>query len=181
MIHLVLGGARSGKSRHAQQAALALTDAPVYVATSRRWDDDHAARIERHKSDRGIEWTTIEDERTLAHVTLKGRVVVIDCLTLWLTNLFLDQQQHVDAVREAARAEIDRVAAIDATWILVSNEIGLAPHAMTESGRKFVDLQGFVNQDVAARASTVTLMVAGLPLHVRGHGIVALPALASLP
>lgn len=175
MIHLVLGGARSGKSRHAQAAALALTDRPIYLATSRRFDDDHAARIERHKADRDARWTNVEDEKVLAHAAFSGRVVVVDCVTLWITNFFLDLKQDIDAARAAAQAELDRVAAIDATWILVSNEMGLAPHAMTESGRKFVDLQGFVNQDVAARARTVTLMVAGLPLHVRGRGIVAEP------
>jgi adenosylcobinamide kinase/adenosylcobinamide-phosphate guanylyltransferase len=167
VITLILGGARSGKSRHAQALARSLSATPVYLATSRRWDDDHAARIERHRRDRGPEWTTREDERTLAHPDLAGRVVVVDCLTLWLTNLILDLGSDVDRARTEANRELDRLAAIDATWILVSNEVGMSLHAETELGRKFVDLQGFVNQDVAARADAVTWMVAGLPVVVR--------------
>lgn len=171
MITLIIGGARSGKSRHAQTLARGLSAAPVYLATSRRWDDDHAARIERHRRERGPEWTTREDERTLAHPDLAGRVVVVDCLTLWLTNLLFDGEHEVacgvDRARAEANREIERLAAIDATWILVSNEVGMSLHAETELGRKFVDLQGFVNQDVAARADAVTWMVAGLPVAVR--------------
>lgn len=168
MIALVIGGARSGKSSYAARVALGLSRAPVVLATSRRWDDDHAARIERHRRERGPEWTTVEEETAIARVDLAGRVVVIDCLTLWLANLFVDAKSNVDAARERARTELARLEAIEATWILVSNELGMAPHADTESGRKFVDLQGFTNQDVAARARAVTLMVAGIPLAVKG-------------
>jgi adenosylcobinamide kinase/adenosylcobinamide-phosphate guanylyltransferase len=167
VITLVLGGARSGKSRHAQALARSLSASPVYLATSRRWDDDHAARIERHRRDRGPEWITRESDRALACDDLAGRVVVVDCLTLWLTNLVIDLGHDVDRVRAEADAELRRVAAIDATWILVSNEVGMSLHPETELGRKFVDLQGFVNQDVAARADAVTWMVAGLPVEVR--------------
>jgi adenosylcobinamide kinase/adenosylcobinamide-phosphate guanylyltransferase len=165
---LVLGGARSGKSRYASELARALTDAPVMLATSRAWDDDHAARIARHKRDRGPEWTTIEEERALARPELEGRVVVVDCVTLWLTNLCADAKWDHDAAHAAALRELERVATIDATWIFVSNELGMAPHAATASARKFVDVQGFLNQAIAARADAVTLMVAGAPLAVKG-------------
>lgn len=167
MITLVIGGARSGKSRHAQSLASHLTTSPVYLATSRRWDDDHAARIERHRQDRGPEWSTLEDERRLAHPELAGRVVVVDCLTLWLTNLFVDCGCEIERARTDANHELSRLASIDATWILVSNEVGMSIHPETELGRKFVDLQGFVNQDVAARADAVTWMVAGIPVPIR--------------
>src|SRR3954471_2186776 len=95
MNRLILGGARSGKSRYAQGLALARSDSPVYLATSRRWDDEHAARIARHQADRDARWTTIEEETTLSRVDLppldsKPRVIVVDCLTLWLTTLFFD-------------------------------------------------------------------------------------------
>ena len=172
MIALVLGGARSGKSRYAATVAKALSPSPVIVATSRVFDADHAARIARHQADRGPEWTTFEEEKAIARAELTGRVVVVDCATLWLTNFFLDAQFDMDATHEATRAELARVAAIDATWIFVSNELGLAPHASTESGRKFVDVQGFLNQDIAARARAVTLMVAGIPLAVKGGDMV---------
>lgn len=172
MIALVLGGARSGKSRYAARVARELSESPVIVATSRIHDADHAARIARHRADRGPEWTTIEEEKAIARVDLAGRVVVVDCATLWLTNLFFDGDRDVDATREVARAEVERMAAIDATWIVVSNELGMSPHAATEVGRKFVDLQGFVNQDVATRAAAVTLMVAGIPMAAKGGDMV---------
>jgi adenosylcobinamide kinase/adenosylcobinamide-phosphate guanylyltransferase len=177
MIALVLGGARSGKSRYAGRVAGELTRSPVMLATSRAWDADHAARIARHRAERGPEWTTIEEETAIARGDLAGRVVVVDCVTLWLTNLFLDAASDLHAAHEAARAELSRAEAIDATWIFVSNELGMAPHAATDMGRKFVDLQGFVNQEIAARAAAVTLMVAGIPVAVKGGDLAA--ALAS--
>ncbi len=182
MIALVLGGTRSGKSRYAARVATELTGSPVIVATSRIVDADHAARIARHRADRGPEWTTIEEDVTIAREDLAGRVVVVDCATLWLTNLFLDARSDADAAHDAARAELARVEAIDATWIFVSNEVGMALHATTEVGRKFVDLQGFVNQDIAARADAVTFMVAGIPVAAKGGDMVlALRARKALP
>jgi adenosylcobinamide kinase/adenosylcobinamide-phosphate guanylyltransferase len=168
MMGFVLGGARSGKSRYAQSIAQGLSSAPVYVATSRRYDDDHAARIARHQRDRGPEWTTIENDRHFALPELAGRVVVVDCITLWLTNTWLDAKQDTEHTLAALGAELEKAAAIDATWLLVSNELGLAPHASTEMGRKFVDLQGFANQAIARAAKAVTFMVAGLPMVVAG-------------
>ena len=168
MFDLILGGARSGKSAYAQRVALGRSPAPVYLATSRPWDDDFSARIARHRADRGPEWTTVEEPRDLARAELAGRVVVVDCVTLWLTNLCADAKWDTEAALAVARAELDRVAAIEAAWILVSNELGTAPHAATEAGRKFVDAQGFINQDIARRARSVVLMVAGCPLPVKG-------------
>lgn len=168
MIHLILGGARSGKSSYAQRRALGLDPAPVYLATSRLWDEDHSARIARHVAGRGPEWTTVEAPRDIARAELGGRVVVVDCVTLWLTNFFVDAKFDADAALAEARAELERALAINATWIFVSNELGMAPHAATESARKFVDAAGFLNQDIARRADAVVLMVAGLPLAVKG-------------
>ena len=165
---LVLGGARSGKSRHAQALALALSPRPLYVATSRVWDDDHAARIERHRRERGPEWRTAECERELAALELAGEVAVIDCVTLWLSNFFSDLGSDVDRCLELARAQVDLLAAIPATLIVVSNELGQGLHASTEVGRKFTDLQGLVNQHIAARADNVAWMVAGIPHYVKG-------------
>lgn len=173
MMGLVLGGARSGKSRYAQRAAQALAPNPVMLATSRAYDDDHAARIARHKAERGPEWTTIEEPRALARPELAGRVVVVDCATLWLTNFFAAAEWKAEPALEAVKGELHRALAIDATWIFVSNELGMSPHAATEVGRKFVDAQGFLNQELAARADVVTLMVAGLPLSVKGGDLAA--------
>ena len=168
MIALIVGGARSGKSRYAQQVAGSLTSSPVMVATSRVYDEDHAQRIARHKADRGSEWTTIEEPKAIARPELSGRVVVVDCVTLWLTNFFADAQWEPTSALAALERELARALAIEATWIFVSNELGMAPHAATESARKFVDVQGFVNQAIAARADAVTLMVAGIPVAVKG-------------
>jgi adenosylcobinamide kinase/adenosylcobinamide-phosphate guanylyltransferase len=143
------------------------------LATSRALDADHAARIARHRAERGPEWETLESETAIALSELAGRVVVVDCATLWLTNLFLDAHQRMDVTLAIARAELARLWDIDATWIFVSNELGMSLHAETESGRKFVDLQGFLNQDLAARAVAVTLMVAGIPLAVKGGPMVS--------
>jgi adenosylcobinamide kinase/adenosylcobinamide-phosphate guanylyltransferase len=167
MIDLILGGARSGKSSYAARTALGLSPSPVYLATSRAADADFAARVARHRSERGPEWTTVEEPRRIARADLAGRVVVVDCATLWLTNLCSDAKWDFDAALEAAKAELDRVEAIDATWIVVSNELGMAPHAEAEVTRKFVDAAGFLNQDVARRARRVVLMVAGLPMAVK--------------
>jgi adenosylcobinamide kinase/adenosylcobinamide-phosphate guanylyltransferase len=168
MIALVLGGARSGKSRYAQRVALELSPSPVMLATSRAWDADHAARIARHRADRTPQWTTIEEEKAIGRSDLAGRVVVVDCVTLWLTNFFVDAAWDPGAAHRAAHAELARAFAVEATWIFVSNEIGLAPHATTESARKFVDVQGLLNQEIAARADAVAFMVAGIPLAVKG-------------
>ncbi len=169
---LVIGGARSGKSRYAEKLARSLSDKPVYLATSRPWDDDHQARIARHRRDRGPEWETIEEQKELSLPDLAGRVVVVDCVTLWLTNFFVDLGQDVDACLSAAQRELDRALARDTTWIFVSNELGQGLHAPTEVGRKFTDLQGFMNQYIAARMDAVALLVAGIPLYVKGSGTV---------
>jgi adenosylcobinamide kinase/adenosylcobinamide-phosphate guanylyltransferase len=173
MIALVVGGARSGKSRYAQHVATSLAEAPVMLATSRAYDEDHAARIARHKADRGPEWTTIEEPMAIARPELAGRVVVVDCVTLWLTNLFADAKWKPEVAHEAARTGLAQALAVEATWIFVSNELGMAPHAATEAARKFVDVHGFVNQEIAARADAVTLMVAGIPLAVKGGDLLA--------
>lgn len=167
---LVLGGARSGKSRYAERLARSLSDRPVYLATSRPWDEDHEARIARHRRDRGPEWETLEEEKHLADRNLTGRVVVVDCVTLWLTNFFVDLKQDVDACLEAAKIELGLALAQDNTWIFVSNELGQGVHAETAAGRKFTDLQGFMNQHIASRVANVTLLVAGIPLHVKTEG-----------
>jgi adenosylcobinamide kinase / adenosylcobinamide-phosphate guanylyltransferase len=168
---LVLGGARSGKSRHAQALALGLSARPLYVATSRVWDADHAERIERHRRERGPEWRTIECELELGALEpeLTGEVAVIDCVTLWLSNFFADMGSDVEPVLERARLQVDRLASFRATLIVVSNELGQGLHAPTEVGRKFTDLQGLVNQHIAARAENVAWMVAGVPLYVKGR------------
>jgi adenosylcobinamide kinase/adenosylcobinamide-phosphate guanylyltransferase len=167
MIHFITGGERSGKSRHAQQLALSLTQTPVYVATARKWDEDFSKRIERHQQERDARWTNLEEEKYLSQLDLFGKVAVIDCVTLWLTNLFADTCYDLTLSLAHAKEEIDRLATLEATLVIISNEIGMGLHATTESGRKFVELQGWTNQHLAALSETVTFMVSGIPLKVK--------------
>src|SRR5699024_1255494 len=161
MIYLITGGQRSGKSSYAQELALSLTDEPVYVATARIWDGDFQARVERHKQDRDERWTTMEVEKALGSLDLDGKVAVIDCITLWLTNFFMDTDQNIDRSMELAKSELKKLFQKDGALILVTNEIGMGTHAATESGRKFADMQGWMNQFIAKQADEVTLMVSG--------------------
>jgi adenosylcobinamide kinase/adenosylcobinamide-phosphate guanylyltransferase len=164
MIYLITGGKRSGKSSHAQKLALSLSDSPVYVATARIWDDDFKQRVERHKEDRDERWTNVEAEKELGFLDLEGEVAVIDCVTLWLTNFFTDTNQDVDQSKKLAKQELETLFRKDTTLIIVTNEIGMGTHAHTESGRKFTDLQGWINQYIARKADEVILMVSGIPV-----------------
>ncbi|QKZ11300.1 bifunctional adenosylcobinamide kinase/adenosylcobinamide-phosphate guanylyltransferase [Spirosoma sp. KUDC1026] len=167
MIIYVTGGARSGKSRFAQERARQLSDSPVYVATARIWDDDFGQRVQRHRNERGPEWTTHESELDLHQLPLADRVVVIDCVTLWLTNLFMANQNDIDQTLAAFKADLDKLREIPATFLIISNEIGMGLHADTELGRKFTDLQGWANQYVASVADEAIFMVSGLPMRLK--------------
>lgn len=164
---MITGGARSGKSRFAQETALTHTQNPIYVATARNWDDDFNERIKRHQLDRDERWTSIEEEKLLSALPLQNQVVVIDCATLWMTNLFVDEKNNLDKCLEFAKKEIDVLAETPGIILFVTNELGMGLHADTEIGRKFTDLQGWVNQYLAAKAQKVTLMVSGLPLDIK--------------
>ncbi|HEY2581227.1 MAG TPA: bifunctional adenosylcobinamide kinase/adenosylcobinamide-phosphate guanylyltransferase, partial [Mucilaginibacter sp.] len=149
------------------QLALSLSDNPVYLATARKWDADFEQRIKRHQQDRDERWENIEEERHPSKLALQGRVVVVDCVTLWLTNFFSDTKYNVDETLNLVKNEFDKLALIDATWIIISNEIGMGMHADTEVGRKFTDLQGWVNQHIAKRADKAFFMVSGIPLTLK--------------
>jgi adenosylcobinamide kinase/adenosylcobinamide-phosphate guanylyltransferase len=163
----ITGGARSGKSRYAQELALQRSPQPVYVATARIWDADFMERIDRHRKQRGPEWVSLEEEKQLSRLPLAGKVVVIDCITLWITNFFSDAHYNVEACLEACQQELDKLLQLDTDLIIISNEIGMGLHADTESGRKFTDLHGWINQYIAARANRVIFMISGVPLTVK--------------
>ena len=167
-IVLITGGARSGKSAYAEQMALALSEAPVYLATARIWDEEFRERVRRHQERRGPQWTNIEEEKYLSRHPVAGRVVLVDCLTLWCTNFFFDLESQVDAALAAARDEFDRFTAQDATFLFVTNEIGMGGTSDNEIQRKFTDLQGWMNQYAASRADEVILMVSGIPVKIKG-------------
>ena len=163
----ITGGQRSGKSRYAQQLASGLSSAPVYLATSRIWDDDFQQRVDRHKNDRGPEWKTIEEEKTLSAHDFHGKTVVLDCITLWLTNLFFDNRSGIESVLGEAKNEFNRLISQKCTLLVISNEIGMGGHGATEIQRKFTDLQGWMNQYIASLADEAYLMVSGIPVRIK--------------
>lgn len=147
--------------------ALKLSPNPVYVATAKIWDEDFKQRVKRHQQERGPEWTNFEAYRDIYKLPIENRIVVIDCVTLWLTNYWMDYNMDIEKVLEDFRNEIDRTAELAGTFIIISNEIGMGVHADTEVGRKFTDLQGWANQYVAAKADEAIFMVSGLPLYLK--------------
>jgi adenosylcobinamide kinase/adenosylcobinamide-phosphate guanylyltransferase len=168
MIYLITGGERSGKSTYAENIAKELTNKPMYVATARIWDADFQKRIDRHQSDRDERWINIEKEKHLSEIDFSGKVAVIDCVTLWLTNFFVDTKNDISLCLEQAKFEIDAIVDQEqATIIIVSNEIGMGLHADTAVGRKFTELQGWMNQYIAKKADIVVLMVSGIPVKIK--------------
>ena len=178
---LITGGQRSGKSEHAERLALQMSDSPVYLATSRIWDDEFRERVRRHQSRRGPQWTNIEEEKWLSRCIVAGRVVVVDCLTLWSTNFLTDAMgdgsEHLTAVERRAmtdkvlremKAEFERFTSQDATFIVVTNEVGSGGVSANALQRQFTDVQGWINQFVAERADEVILMVSGIACKING-------------
>jgi adenosylcobinamide kinase/adenosylcobinamide-phosphate guanylyltransferase len=166
-ITFITGGQRSGKSSFAQRLAEEKSESPVYLATAHIWDEDFKSRVIRHQSDRGEQWQTIEEEIEISKHDLAGRVVLLDCITLWLTNIFYENKNDVDASLVSAQKEWNKFIAQDFTLIVVSNEIGMGVHAENEIARKFADLQGWVNQYIAQSAHEVQLMISGIPVKIK--------------
>ena len=168
-IILITGGQRSGKSTYAEQLALRLSPNPVYVATAHIWDEEFRERVRKHQERRGPQWTNIEEEMHLSRHDLKGRVVLVDCLTLWSTNFFFQngQEQPVQQTVDAVCRELDNLLQQQATFILVTNEIGLGGASANDVQRHFTDVLGWVNQHAAALADEVVLMVSGIPVTVK--------------
>ena len=163
----ITGGARSGKSRYAQELALQWSQQPVYIATARAWDDEFKQRIKRHQQDRDERWTSLEEEKYISRLSLQNKVVVIDCVTLWLTNFFAGHKSDIDKCLSACKKEVDAWQQMTNRFIIVSNEIGMGIHAETPIGRRFTDLQGWINQYIAQKADSAVLMVSGLPLKLK--------------
>lgn len=161
---LVIGGARSGKSRHAQAQAEALPGELVYIATAQAFDDEMRAKIARHRADRGPRWRTVEAPIALADAIAAQRgPILVDCLTLWASNLLLsdaDAEPHITALLGA-------IAAARAPIVLVSNEVGLGIVPDNALSRRFRELAGEINQRVAAAVDSVDLTVAGLTLPLK--------------
>lgn len=171
-VTLVLGGARSGKSTHAEKLATASLHgaAPrpaVYIATAQAGDVEMATRIVAHRARRGANWTTIEEplklDEALAAAAMQGKPVLVDCLTLWLSNLMLGGGDVDEATDDLVRALDD----CSVPAVFVSNEVGLGIVPDTSLGRAFRDAQGRLNMRMAERADRVILMTAGLPLTLK--------------
>lgn len=166
-LSLVLGGARSGKSRFAERLVSATSRPRVYIATAEAWDDEMRARIAAHRDDRGADWRTVEAPRDLA--TALGRatpdeVVLLDCATLWLTNALLAE---ADLATEGAGL-LAALGACAAPVVVVTNEVGLSIVPENALARRFRDEQGRLNQRLAEQAGLVVAVMAGLPLVLKG-------------
>lgn len=161
----MLGGARSGKSRYAESLVTALPPPWLYVATAEAGDSEMVARVAAHQARRGPSWTTIETPRNVAETlgTHADTPTLVDCLTLWLSNVML-ADADVDAEIEQLDEALARAAA---PIVLVANEVGFGIVPDSALGRRFRDLQGLLNQRIAARADRVVLVVAGLPLTLK--------------
>lgn len=168
MLTLIIGGARSGKSRLALQRAESTGKPVIFIATAQAHDAEMAARIARHQAERPQHWSTIEAPLDLAGAirTAGEGCIVVDCLTLWLTNWLCQPDL---AAFGAARAALLAVLAVRrADLMLVSNETGLGIIPLGELTRRFVDEAGWLNQDIAALADEVIFVAAGLPLTLKG-------------
>jgi len=163
---LILGGARSGKSRYAEGLIAALPPPWLYVATAEAHDHEMAARIRAHRARRGASWRTIEAPRDLVAAlgSCEQMPVLVDCLTLWLSNVMLADGDIDVEIENLERS----LAATAVPVVLVANEVGSGIVPEFPLGRRFRDLQGMLNQRMAARADRVVLMVAGLPLALKG-------------
>ena len=170
MLTLILGGARSGKSRHAQTLAEASGLAVTVVATARAGDAEMAQRIARHRAERPAHWHTVEEPLALADTLARhaetSRIQVVDCLTLWLLNLL----EAGEDVFPRERAELLAVLpGLAGDVVLVANEVGLGVVPLGELSRRFVDEAGRLNQALAGIADEVVLVAAGLPLYLKGR------------
>lgn len=167
-IALVLGGARSGKSSFAQALAEDETDDLIYIATAQAFDAEMTERIARHRSDRGQRWQTVECPLGLADAIAEhqgeGKTILVDCLTLWLSNLMLGGHDIAAAVSELVTSLKDSSAKV----VLVSNEVGQGIVPDNILARRFRDEAGWLNQAAARAATNVWFVTAGLPLRLKG-------------
>ncbi|TXR39123.1 bifunctional adenosylcobinamide kinase/adenosylcobinamide-phosphate guanylyltransferase [Ectopseudomonas mendocina] len=173
MLELILGGARSGKSRLAERLADESGLDVVYIATSQPLDGEMKARVVQHRARRPAHWALVEEPLQLARVlgeqAASGRCLLVDCLTLWLTNLLLlDDPARLAAEREAL---LDCVSKLPGRILLVSNETGLGVVPLGELTRRYVDEAGWLHQALAERSQRVLFTVAGLPMVLKGEAL----------
>lgn len=166
----MLGGARSGKSRHAQALAETMGSERTFIATAQAFDDEMCDRIARHQADRDASWSTVEAPFELVgslRTRAAGGVLLVDCLTLWLSNLLL-AGHDLDAASDGL---VEAISTGEANIVLVSNEVGFGIVPDNALARRFRDAAGRLNQRVAAACDAVDLVVAGLPLRLKGGAV----------
>ncbi len=168
-IILILGGARSGKSTHAQKLAEQNWSRPLYLATAETLDQEMVERVKLHRQQRGPKWSCVEEPLDLARVILGTDPprdgILLDCATLWLTNVLLKEGEP--AVQNRKQELIAALKMSTTHVIIVSNEVGMGIVPDSELGRSFRDLQGWLNQDLAAIADSVFFVIAGIPLKLK--------------
>lgn len=173
MLQLILGGARSGKSRLVEKLATDSRLPVTYIATSQPLDGEMNERVAQHRARRPAEWALVEEPLALARVLRdnagSGQCLLVDCLTLWLTNLLmLDNLEQLNAERDAL---LECVGALPGEIIFVSNETGMGVVPLGELTRRYVDEAGWLHQALAERCQRVVLTVAGLPLTLKGTAL----------
>lgn len=164
-----IGGQRSGKSVAAERLALSMSPNPVYMATAHVEDEEMRERVQVHRARRGPEWTTIEEEKWLSRYDVGGKVVLVDCSTLWLANFIsFETPETTRHQLEQVEEEFDRLTAQDATFIFVANEVGLGGISANDMQRQFADCLGAFNQYIAGKADEVYMVVAGISVKIKG-------------
>lgn len=168
MKHLILGGARSGKSRYGEQQALEVGQRWLYLATGQAGDAEMQARIETHQRERDSRWQLVESPRDIAAVLLEHNhqdtTILVDCLTLWLSNCL-----HHNSWQKERKKMLDAVSIYRGRLFMVSNEVGSGIVPLGELSREFVDESGWLHQSLASVCDRVTLVVAGLPLTLKSQ------------
>ncbi|WP_206355568.1 bifunctional adenosylcobinamide kinase/adenosylcobinamide-phosphate guanylyltransferase [Vibrio maerlii] len=167
---LVLGGARSGKSSYAERLATESRKPVTYIATSQAFDDEMAQRIQIHKSQRPAEWKVVEEPYELSKVLIEhsreDNCILVDCLTLWLSNCLFGQD--LKQWQEIKTEFLQTLETLPGQVLMVSNEVGCGVVPMGEVSRRFVDEAGWLHQAIAAQVEKVTLVTAGLPMKLKG-------------
>ncbi len=170
MIQFILGGARSGKSRLAEQTAIASNKPVTYIATAQAWDNEMQERIAHHQAQRPAAWTLVEEPLHLAarlkQLDQAGHVILVDCLTLWMSNLLMQKDENIQADECAQLLQV--LPSLQAEILLVSNETGLGVVPMGQISRKFVDESGRLHQQLGQIADKVVFCVAGFPMILKG-------------
>jgi len=165
---LIIGGAKSGKSRVALNLCGAAAPCRIFLATAQAWDEEMETRITRHRLERGPEWQTVEEPLRLGQALRKNdgpdRVILVDCLTLWLSNLYMHHGESEECIVEEIDHFADTLLQIEAPVVLVSNEVGMGIVPDNSLSRGYRDAAGLMNQKMAAMSRKVVFVVAGLPV-----------------